>query len=664
MSTELDRLAVSGNFLDRLQALEREVDGLKRQRIQARELSEISEDMGEIRGGRIVAEDELGNIRLILSAVNLFSEYGIEAHLAGLDEDGFPTFYLSADDGSGVFANGMAKLTNEGIIVNGVTMAWLQVAALLDGTGERRLRMGIFNHPGRDDKLVSGLKQSGDYLQLETTGTIVEGELLGTNKGFELGDITQFTLTRTPSGALAPTYSLYTTSPITGTYSLRLTISITSDPEPETETNAQSYTLETDKVAVSAGDNVTFSLKTKQIYYSGLYITTWTYKARAYFYNAAGEIVSYETITETRPTSTTRTDTGTFTVPGNATQCLIKVYVNAVVQSGTGGYLTWQVLYDDFSINGESVQAGSASWNLVPREETLFIDNGLKYLAQDGSIYKVVLVKQGIQAPGALTAAVSATAGNVDVGTHSYKVTFFDGHGETEASVKSNVVTVSSSAKQVNLTAIPKGGEGTLTRRIYRTTAGDTGDWFFVAEIMDNTSTTYTDDVADADLGDATAPGVNTSGSRPSAPDSWFGAFTQFQAFHVDGSRFEPSSGRSLSSTSLPSGASLLPGSEAADGDYYICYVWLMPGTYSFLVNFAKGSSFGKADLYVDGVKVNATTLDMYAAGASYANDWNVGNISVSYYSLHELKILINGKNASSTDYRIQMGAMSMNRTA
>jgi hypothetical protein len=239
-----------------------------------------------------------------------------------------------------------------------------------------------------------------------------------------------------------------------------------------------------------------------------------------------------------------------------------------------------------------------------------------------------------------------------------------DDYGETEASAKSNVITVSSSAKQVNLTAIPKGKDGTRTRKIYRTVAGDTGDWYFVAEIMDNTTTTYTDNIADANLGTETAPGVNTSGSRPSLPDSWFGAFTQFRAFHSDGTEFEPTSGRSLSSTSMPSGASMLPGSEAADGDYYICNVMLAPGTYTWLVNYAKGTSFGKVDLYIDGVKVNSTTLDMYASSASYANDWSVTSIAISTYMVHEIKLVINGKNASSSDYRIQMGAMSMNRTA
>lgn len=580
---------------------------------------------------------------------------------------GDTTGYMKYDPTNGFtvgFAGGGATIGADGIKVDGQTMVYDHTAELDDATGDKRLRMGVFPHPNRDDMLVSGFKHSGAFKQLESTGTIVEGELLGTNRGFELGTLDQFTLTRTPSsGSIVPVYALTTASPIAGTYSLSLKIKIV-DHESETETFEQSHSLITGKVAVTAGNNVTFSVKSKGVTYNALFVASQIFHIRAYFYDAANNIVAYETITTTRPTSTTRTDTATFVVPAGATQCAIKVYMYGHINTGTGGYLTWTALYDDFSINGESVQAGTASWNEVQREQTLFLHRGLHYVGEDGNLYKVVMVKQGIQAPGALTATATATAGNVDIGTHSYKVTFVDDYGETEASAKSNVITVSGSAKQVNLTAIPKGKDGTRTRKIYRTVAGDTGDWLFLTEIMDNTTTTYTDNTADANLGTAVAPGVNTSGSRPYLPDSWFGAFTQFRAFHSDGTEFEPTSGRSLSNSSIPSGVSLLPGAEAADGDYYICNVLLAPGTYTWLANYAKNTSFGKVDLYFDGVKVNSTTLDMYASSASYANDWSVTGITVSSYMLHEIKLVINGKNASSSDYRIQMGAMSMNRTA
>ena len=112
--------------------------------------------------------------------------------------------------------------------------------------------------------------------------------------------------------------------------------------------------------------------------------------------------------------------------------------------------------------------------------------------------------------PAAPTATDSGVAGNVNVGAHSWKVTFISvGGNETIAGTKSNVVTIVTTAKQVNLTAIPTGSAGTINRKIYRTVAGDTGDYKLVGTITDNTTTIYTDNIADASLG-AVAPIAGT----------------------------------------------------------------------------------------------------------------------------------------------------------
>jgi len=114
--------------------------------------------------------------------------------------------------------------------------------------------------------------------------------------------------------------------------------------------------------------------------------------------------------------------------------------------------------------------------------------------------------------------AAEAGAGSVDVGSHSWKVTFvrsisgFTGSYETSEGAASNVVTISSSAKDVNLTNIPLGPAGVTTaRKIYRTVAGDTGSYLLVGTIADNSTTTFTDNVADGSLG-AAAPATNTTG--------------------------------------------------------------------------------------------------------------------------------------------------------
>lgn len=104
-----------------------------------------------------------------------------------------------------------------------------------------------------------------------------------------------------------------------------------------------------------------------------------------------------------------------------------------------------------------------------------------------------------------------AVAGNVDNGAHRYLVTFVTADGETEAGAISSSVTVAD--KTVNgklaLTAIPLGGAAVTSRKLYRTVAGGSS-YLLLATIADNTTTTYTDNIADSALG-AAAPSTNTT---------------------------------------------------------------------------------------------------------------------------------------------------------
>jgi len=95
--------------------------------------------------------------------------------------------------------------------------------------------------------------------------------------------------------------------------------------------------------------------------------------------------------------------------------------------------------------------------------------------------------------PTAPTAAVGAATGQT--GTYVYRVTFYTAGGENTGSVDSNAVVLAN--QKANLTAIPLGGAGTVGRRIYRQKGG-TGDYRMVTDIADNTTTTFTDGVADA----------------------------------------------------------------------------------------------------------------------------------------------------------------------
>lgn len=117
-------------------------------------------------------------------------------------------------------------------------------------------------------------------------------------------------------------------------------------------------------------------------------------------------------------------------------------------------------------------------------------------------------------APGAITgvALISpAAAGNVDNGAHRYLATFVTADGETEAGSISAAVTVADKSVngKVALTGIPLGGDLVTARKLYRTAAGG-GTYLLLATLADNTTTVYTDNIADASLG-AQAPTSNTT---------------------------------------------------------------------------------------------------------------------------------------------------------
>ena len=144
---------------------------------------------------------------------------------------------------------------------------------------------------------------------------------------------------------------------------------------------------------------------------------------------------------------------------------------------------------------GDTDASGSASL-IESRKTDRFEDQNVTYLDP--------------ATPSAPTVAQGA-AGNVNVGTHTWKVSFYrtSPTGETLAGTASAQLNVAGSASIVNLTSVPTGPAGTTARRVYRTVTGDTGNYLYVGVVSDNTTTTFADNVADASLG-AAASIVNT----------------------------------------------------------------------------------------------------------------------------------------------------------
>ena len=162
----------------------------------------------------------------------------------------------------------------------------------------------------------------------------------------------------------------------------------------------------------------------------------------------------------------------------------------------------------------------TANWN-IDGANTLFIDktNGRVGIGTTGPGEKLevyngnILANRGNlkftqeTAPGAPTVAINTTAGNLN-GTYTYEITFVTAQGETQGGTTS--ASVSPANQQVDLSAIPTGTSGVVTaRKIYRTVAGGT-QHKLVTTINDNTTTTYTDNIADGSLG-ANVPTSNTT---------------------------------------------------------------------------------------------------------------------------------------------------------
>jgi len=120
--------------------------------------------------------------------------------------------------------------------------------------------------------------------------------------------------------------------------------------------------------------------------------------------------------------------------------------------------------------------------------------------------------KAGLIAPTAKLTSAEGAAG-VLTGVYLYKYTNVNdqGHESDPSAVSSALASVTS--KKIDLSDILAGPTGTSSRKVYRTTAGG-ALYLLLTTIADNSTTTYTDNIADTALGiqveeDQTAPVSN-----------------------------------------------------------------------------------------------------------------------------------------------------------
>jgi len=186
--------------------------------------------------------------------------------------------------------------------------------------------------------------------------------------------------------------------------------------------------------------------------------------------------------------------------------------------------------------------------------------------------------------PAAGLAAAAVAGSSLGVGTYTYAVTFSGVVGETGISAPVSVVTTGGN-QSVNLTSIPLGPSGTTARKIYRTAVNVGGigtNGHLLVILGNNTSTTYSDTVADATIaGNATPPFASVFGGSLQIVNSTNTAI--LHAFYADGTATITSLWLNPKTTY----GTAFPTITLAIGDNDSGLNWESDGTFTFMSNNA-----------------------------------------------------------------------------
>lgn len=149
-----------------------------------------------------------------------------------------------------------------------------------------------------------------------------------------------------------------------------------------------------------------------------------------------------------------------------------------------------------------------------PKDYCIVCDGGRPLIVYKDGSGDVQVRNCGVDPPSSAPTLADGGAGSL-TGTYLGKVTYVNDDG-AESNPSSASGSLSITSKQISWT-IPTGPTGTAKRRLYRTKAGGAA-YYYVTEIADNTTTTYTDTTADSALGDASHPAMSDTNHVP--PDS------------------------------------------------------------------------------------------------------------------------------------------------
>ena len=181
---------------------------------------------------------------------------------------------------------------------------------------------------------------------------------------------------------------------------------------------------------------------------------------------------------------------------------------NNVLQTDNITVVDGDIWHNCLSVTPVKIKSGLTTGRVsfVTFQDKLFIANGKNYI-------NILYGSLGLVSEmGAPVAVLQTAVGNINTGTHYYAMTYVTAGGEEVIGSISNTITASAGHAQTVLN-IPIGYAGTISRCIYRTEAGGTTLKLLYA-VPDNTTLTYTDNIADGSL-TTSIPATNNELPKP-----------------------------------------------------------------------------------------------------------------------------------------------------
>ncbi|BCY18697.1 hypothetical protein hrd7_25460 [Leptolinea sp. HRD-7] len=569
------------NLLNVVRDMQQQLQQLAQREVAFNRLDEITSDLGDQRAGRFLAlasgvepTDPDANGSFMSALGELFGDILINL---GVVKDGQLQFGFGPDEG--VFSGGKGRINSLGILMDGLNFLIRQTA-----TNNDVQRIGKLSMLLPDGETIPAFA-------LEYTSS-ASTELL-TNGGAETGDFTGWPVSSESNG----TWSVTDQGAYDGGYCFIFT-----------PTAANNFgVLVADLMAVTGLKNYLVSgrcIINGDGSTSRRVIVEWL--------NSGATVIRTDTLI---PTEYGGIGWNFFEKMFEAPAAAVNARV--VLEAGSPNSATLVNGFDTFSFS-----------EAVVSKRFMLTDRGAHVGAD---IIPVVNNRIPEMPASSMGASNSATNGNVDAGAHSYGITYADAYGETK--LISGITSVTApGGKQVNLTNIPIGNAYAVDRKIYRSKAGTTSPLYLVGALGNNTSTTFVDNVSDADLG-AEAPAANTSGSWPVLPRraSWF----MNEAAH-NLTLLEIASASQIFGASWQTAAP-----NANNGDSFTFSGMLSAGTYILSVFGVSYTTRGILNWYLDDVLV-VSGQNWYSASAVY-NVTKTATITVPTSGYHILKGVVSG---------------------